>query len=52
MHCSVGPRRGSDQALLWLWLWPAAAALNQPLAQELPYASGVALKNSNNNKIK
>ena len=26
--CSVGCRHGSDQALLWLWLWhrPAAAA--------------------------
>ena len=32
--------------LAWLWLWhrPAAAALIHPLAWELPYAVGVALK--------
>ena len=34
--------------LAWLWLWlqcrPAAAALLQHLAWELPYAAGVALK--------
>ena len=32
--------------LAWLWLWRrlAAAALIQPLAWVLPYASGVALK--------
>ena len=32
--------------LAWLWLWhrPAAAAPIQPLAQELPYVTGVALK--------
>ena len=31
---------------MWLWLWcrPAAVALIQPLAWELPYAMGVALK--------
>ena len=32
------------KALLWLWLWPAAVALIGPLAWELPYAMGVALK--------
>ena len=32
-----------DLALLWLWCRPAAAALIQPLAWELPYAMGVAL---------
>ena len=31
-------------ALLWLWHWPAAAALNQPLTWELPCATGAALK--------
>ena len=33
-----------DPVLLWLWLWPAAAALIQPLAWKLPYALGAALK--------
>ena len=40
-----GCRCGSDMVLLWLCLRPAAAALIQPLAQELLYAVGVALKN-------
>ena len=30
--------------LLWLWYRLAATALTQPLAWELPYAAGVALK--------
>ena len=42
MSCGVGRRCRSDPALLWLW--PAAVALIQPLAWELPYAMGVALK--------
>ena len=33
-----------DPALLWLWHKLAAAALIQPLAWELPYAAGAALK--------
>ena len=41
---SVGHRYGLDLALLWLWCRPAAAALICPLAWELPYAVGVALK--------
>ena len=40
----VGHRCGSDLAWLSLWLWPAGAALIRPLAWELPYAAGVALK--------
>ena len=36
-----------DPALLWLWWRPVAVALIQPLPQELPYASGVALKSKN-----
>ena len=44
MSCGVGPRCGLDLALLWLWCRPAAAALIQPLAWELPYAVGAALK--------
>ena len=37
-QCVKGP------VLLWLWCRLAAAALIQPLAWELPYAAGVALK--------
>ena len=33
-----------DSTLLWLWHRPAAAAPIQPLAWELPYAAGVAIK--------
>ena len=44
MSCGVGRRRGSDPALMWLWYRPGAAALIHPLAWELPYAVGVALK--------
>ena len=33
-----------DLALLWLWCMPAAEALTGPLARELPYAVGAALK--------
>ena len=31
-----------------LWRKPAAAALIQPLAQEIPYAAGAALKRKKN----
>ena len=44
MSCGVGRRRGSDPAWLWLWHGLAAAAPILPLAWELPYAAGVALK--------
>ena len=44
MSCGVGPRCGSDPALLWLWCRPAATALIGPLAWEPPYAVGAALK--------
>ena len=37
--------------LLGLWPRPAAAALNQPLAWELPYALSVALKRKKKKKI-
>ena len=46
-HCCelcVGPRCGLDPAWLWLWRRPAAAAPIQPLAWELSYATGEALK--------
>ena len=44
MSCGVGGRRGSDLVLQQLWCRLAATALIQPLAWELPYATGVALK--------
>ena len=46
MSCSVGHRRSSDLALLWLWLWhmPAAVALIQLLAWEFLYALDAAIK--------
>ena len=40
----VGHRHSSDPTLLWLWCRLAAKAPIQPLAWELPYAMGVALK--------
>ena len=46
-HCHelcVDCRCGSDPTLLWLWHRPAAVAQIQPLAWELPYAAGAALK--------
>ena len=42
--CGVGRRCGLDLASLWLWHRLAAAVLIQPLAWELPYGAGVALK--------
>ena len=42
--CSIGCRWGSDLVLLWLWHRPVAAAPIQPLVQELPCATGAALK--------
>ena len=44
VSCSVGHRRGSDLALLWLWCRPAAVAPIRPLAWKLPYATGAAMK--------
>ena len=44
MSYSVGGRRGSDPMLLWLWWRPAAVAPIRPLAWELLYVAGVALK--------
>ena len=40
----VGCRHSLDLALLWLWCRLAVAALFQPLAWELTYATGVAIK--------
>ena len=46
-HCvsyGAGHSCGLDLVLLLLWCRPAATAPIQPLAWELPYAMGVALK--------
>ena len=48
MRGGVGHRWGLDLALLWLWCTLAATALIQPLAWELPYVTGVALKKDKN----
>ena len=40
----VGCRCGLDPEWLWLWCRPAAATLIRPLAWELTYAMGTALK--------
>jgi len=42
--CGVGSRRGTSPELLWLWRRPVATAPILPLAWELPYAMGAALK--------
>ena len=42
MSCGVGRRCSSEPALLWRR--PAAAAPVQPLAWQLPHATGAALK--------
>ena len=52
VSCGVGCRHSSDLALLWLWRRPKAAALIRPLAWELPYAMGVALKRQKDKKRK
>ena len=43
-NCGISQRHGLDPELLWLWHRPAAVALIQSLARELPYATGVAIK--------
>ena len=44
MSCGVAHRHGSDPTLLWLWHRLAAIVPIRPLAWELPYAMGAALK--------
>ena len=44
MSCGVGRRHGLDPMFLWLWYRLAAVVLIQPLAWELPYAVGAAIK--------
>ena len=52
MSYSVGPRCGSDLALLWLWHRTEATAPMQPLTWELPYATGVPLERQKDQKKK
>ena len=52
MSCGVGHRCSLDPNLLWLWCRPAAVALIRPLAGELPYAVGVALKRREKKPVK
>ena len=44
VSCGVGCKYGLDPSLLWLWYRPTAVALIQPLAWEVPYTAGSALK--------
>ena len=50
VNCGVGRRHISDLSLLWLWHRLAAAAPIGPLAWELPYAAGAALKRKQTKK--
>ena len=50
MSCGVYCRHSSDLALLWLWFRLAVTAPVLPLAQELPYAAGVVMKEKKNFK--
>ena len=52
VSCGVGCKGGLDPALLWLWYKPGATAPIQPLVGDPPYAEGVALKKTKNEKEK
>ena len=52
MSCSVGHRYCTNPELLWLWHRLAATAPIQPLAWELPHATGAALKRRKEKKKK
>ena len=52
VNCGVGPRCGSEAALLWLWYRLAGTALIRPLAWGPPYATGAALKRPKKKKKK
>ena len=50
VSCGVGCRLGLALSLLWLWCRPAAVSPIWPLAQEPPYAVGMALKSKKQKK--
>ena len=50
MSYGVGRRHSLEPALLWLWCRLAATAPNGPLAWELPFAVGAALKGQKTKK--
>ena len=50
MSCGVGRRCSLDPVLLWLWCRQAAVTPIRPLAWELPYATGEALKRQKTKK--
>ena len=52
MNCGIGHRHSSDPVWLWLWHQLSAAAPLRPLALELPYAVGEALKDQKKKKKK
>ena len=52
VSCSVGCRRDSDPALLWLWHRMAATAPITPLAWEPPCAAGAAQEMAKRQKKK
>ena len=52
MSCGIGSGHHSDLVLLWLWCGLAATALIRPLAWELPYATGAALKKKKKKKTR
>ena len=52
MSCGVDLKWGSHLVLLWLWLKLAAAVPIWPLAWELAYDAGVALKKKKKKKRK
>ena len=51
MSCGVGYRLDLDPALLWLWCKLVATTPIRPLAWELPYAVGMALKSKKKKEI-
>ena len=51
MNCGVGHTCDSDPVLLWLWCRPAPIALVGPVAWQLPYTMGAALKQRHKNRI-
>ena len=51
MSCGVGRSHSLDLMLLWLWYRLAAVAVIRPLAWELPYAVGAALKRKKKNQV-